>query len=492
MHYIIIITIIAVIVALQIKSFVSTSKKLETFKTIFANTNGAYNIFLRKVSVAGELNPVLKEIVESINNYLSNNKGGNDFHLMKNIVDRNCDAKEEEISAQIPVPLYLGLTGTMIGILTGIAYLVFSGSLNDLLTGKSGTSAEGMQTLLVGVALAMTSSILGIWLTTMASSKVKKCKVEFERNKNIFLSWIQARLLPTLSDNVSVTLERMSQNLAEFNNTFASNILQLNQTFDTVSKLLEEIDNLKITDITTANIKVYNSLKNCTAEIGQFTVYMQNVNSYLTNVQALNRKLDEYERRTQVIEKAGQFYDKNEKWLSESIDSANLEVADALKRFKETMIGSLNKLQDSMNGQILDFNEIMKRQQQMLLKQSQETSELVLSSLRQVIAEQISGFNTVITDQQKMLQEKSAEISGIVTELKNLTAVKTSMQNIEKATVEQNEKIDRLAQSIEKLAQAKAGKNIRLIIPKLIKITLLVAGGIIIIVGLAYIISIIN
>ena len=60
-----------------------------------------------------------------MNNYLDNNKSAvSDFHLMKDIVDRNCDAKEEEIQTQIPVPLYLGLIGTMSGILIGVGFLV--------------------------------------------------------------------------------------------------------------------------------------------------------------------------------------------------------------------------------------------------------------------------------------------------------------------------------------------------------------------------------
>lgn len=60
-------------------------------------------------------------IVAPINQYLSKNEGAvADFLLIKDIVERNCDMKREEIDSQLPMPLYLGLMGTMLGIITGI------------------------------------------------------------------------------------------------------------------------------------------------------------------------------------------------------------------------------------------------------------------------------------------------------------------------------------------------------------------------------------
>ena len=99
---------------------------------------------------------------------------------------------------------------------------------------------------------------------------------------------------------------------------------------------MQAINRLKIENIASANIEVYDKLKNCTNEIGVFALYLQKANEYLTSVQVLNQKLDNYERRTQVIESAGNFFSKNEKWLAENFDIANLEVKSALLRFKET------------------------------------------------------------------------------------------------------------------------------------------------------------
>ena len=155
-------------------------------------------------------NPTLDIILGSINDYLKNNKSVSDYHLMKDIVDRNCDALEDEIHTQIPTPLYLGLVGTMAGILVGILFLWLTGGINVLLDTSSkiydningfettkSVGVVGVETLLGSVALAMVASIVGILLTTFGSFKFKSAKSCVEQGKQTFLSWIQSRLLPT-------------------------------------------------------------------------------------------------------------------------------------------------------------------------------------------------------------------------------------------------------------------------------------------------------
>lgn len=50
---------------------------------------------------------------------------------MKDVVERYCDAEEEEINIQQPIPLYLGLMGTMVGIIVGIGFIAVSGGLSS-------------------------------------------------------------------------------------------------------------------------------------------------------------------------------------------------------------------------------------------------------------------------------------------------------------------------------------------------------------------------
>ncbi|WP_163218090.1 hypothetical protein [Bacteroides sp. 224] len=483
MHYIIITLAIAIILILQLALFFSTKAKIRIFQQIFPQTER----FELGIHEEGDAiinrfsNPVLNSIINSINNYLAKNKGAvSDFHLMKDIVDRNCDSVEEEINTQIPMPLYLGLVGTMLGILIGIGFLVVTGSLDKLLNPSStSTDAKGITELFGGVALAMVASIIGILLTTIGSNLAKEAKKKTEKGKNIFLSWIQAELLPELSNDTTAVLEKMVRNLTGFNNTFSENTHELratlqavNESYHNQAELMQSINQLKIGKIATANIEVYEKLKNCTNEIEVFAEYLHKSNEYLTTIQKMNSTLDGYEKRTQTIEKAGNFFDKNEKWLTESLDSINIETKDTLKRFGEMMAESVGKIKDSLDSHNLSFKNSANEQAEVL-------SEIIIK-------------------QREDFQKKLEETNLIVDELKNLSAVKMSISNLEEATKQQNQKMDSLIQTIRQLAEAKSSGTSEVLVtpeikvdtkmPRWVKIVGITAGSLLIISHLSYLI----
>lgn len=484
MHYLLIFVIIAGIVYLQFKIYLDTQKKLKLYQDIFApqreyyilknkslieaikngewdehsgmmqtlglditryeytafDENGKEHEYYHQDRVIEILlsyvreddngidsqhsNPIFNEIQDSINSYLNVNKSGvSDFHLMKDIVDRNCDSQEEEINTQIPIPLYLGLVGTMIGILIGIGYLWISGGLGDLLNAGNGSSgAKGVEALLGGVALAMIASIVGISLTTRGSLVAKEAKAKVEKNKHIFLSWIQAELLPNLSNDTAQTLEKMSQNLVAFNNTFSTNtsdlgkaLSQVNESYRLQTQLLNAVKQFADKDINIKNLQLYNALKNSSEEIGVLASYLNNVNSYLANVKALNEKLDTNEQRTRAIEEMLTFF----KTEATQIEARKGAIAKAVGTIDETLQEALSKLKDHATDQLEELKKTTSKQ-----------------------------FD--------FLQNNSVQLNTLVAELKNLTAVKDSILKFEQAARSQNSKLDNLSNAILNLAKAKA------------------------------------
>lgn len=484
MHYFIIVTVILIIVIAQWSVFRDTRKKIKVFGSIFSSQSDSYrlgdkSLIIDKINNSSEdhlkmmlktagcnvddfytideneegievfvfddeaakeflldnieedegilsthLNPTFEEIKNAINSYLFNNKGTvSDFHLMKDIVDRNCDAKEEEINMQIPIPLYLGLMGTMIGILVGVGYLWLSGDLSALLDARSGgTGAEGVEALLGGVALAMVSSIMGILLTTRGSIKAKAAKAEEEKNKHVFLSWIQANLLPNLSNDTVQTLERMSSNLAAFNNTFSQNtadlgraLAQVNEATRLQHQLLVAVEKLADKNISKQNLDVYNALKNCSDEIGTLGKYLSSTTEYLVAVRELNEKLDKDDRRWKAVERMAEFFEN---------EATQFEQRKAM----------INKVVGEIDGQL----------------------EEQLRKLAEHAIDNVNGFSVALGKQQDALQQRLGETQAIVEELRSLSPIKESITRFEKATAEQNRKIDHLTESIRVLAETKA------------------------------------
>jgi len=478
-HYFLIFLIIAGIVIWQIHLFSDTVNKSHFFKKIFPVGEDALGLDFSEngelyISTnTSEYNSAFNVIIRSINNYLCHNEGAvSDFHLIKDIVERNCDAKEEEINTQIPIPLYLGLVGTMMGILVGVGYLAFSGGLEALLSAEipqhfknsfqpdvkneiiekawALKGSEGVITLLGGVAVAMTASIVGILLTTFGSVIAKNVKVVVEENKNTFLSWIQANLLPELSDGVAAIMEKLTRNLNHFNNTFAKNtqefqtaISSVTATYRDLSNILDALNSMKINEIgkiASYNVSIYKELKNCTDEIGYFSTYLHNVNEYITNVRALNEKLDKNENRTRTFEDIGKFFrdevqqiEYRKKYISQAVDNTDTVLQKAFDDLQINTQRSIGKIDAAL--------------------------QKIFEDLRENTQKSVDDFNFAAGKQQEALQQKLEETEKIVDELHRFPAVVESMSKMEKATIEQTNKFNRLAQAIEQLAQMRLSRD---------------------------------
>ena len=413
------------------------------------------NLFSSVVST----NPLGETIISAINSYLLKNRNSSaDFHLIKDIVDRNTDAAEDEINTQIPVPLYCGLAGTMLGVIIGVGALCISKGLDELLKGAD-SGADGIEALIGGVAVAMISSLVGVVLTTFCSLKAKDAKKETERRKHDFLSWIQSELLPVLSSDAMSAISKMTENLADFNSTFAQNAKELKGTLSLVAqtsqdqaRLFETLENLKIQKVATANIEVYDKLKNCTDEIGYIAECLKASRRYLEKVEELSTKLDDADSRVRMIEEMARFF-KEERT---NLDSIKAVIAQSMGTADE----NLHKASEELKASVSDEYK----------------------ALTQHFIKERENFAKVADEQQGALEKRMSELNQVISELKNLSAVKSSMEKLVDVTKSQNDRIDKLAQTISALAAIKTTGNVPLLplVPKWAKITAIACAGVVV------------
>lgn len=399
-------------------------------------------------------NPTFKTIIESINVYLKKNKGNAiDYHLIKDIVDRNCDALEDEIQAQLPMPLYAGLAGTMSGVIVGVGYLWLSGGLKELLsTDKTEqvanavaktseqavtSGADGIEAVLGGIALAMLASFIGIILTTFGSWRAKSVKVQVEIGKQKFLSWLQQELLPKLKTGVDAEIGRITDNIKESNASFAANTTKLNATLKDINQaisgmtgMLQTLKGLNVVQFASANIQVYEKLKNCTDELGRFAEYITSLDNFIAKIDMLSTKMGEADDRVHAIEEMGRYF-RDERsnleamkgLISSSIGEADANLKNAVASFKDSATSNYTEM--------ATHNE---QQRQALEKAIDEQQKQLESKLK----------------------EKITQLDYISDELKKLAPIKDSVSKFESATKEQNRRIEDLAASIRELANAKS------------------------------------
>lgn len=443
--------IVFIVIAFQVSFFWKNLNRMHTFRDIFsAPSSWAVQINEDGQTVSGingEGNSVFKLIKDNINDYLGNSQGSViDYNILKDAVDRNCETIEDEINAQMPVPLYCGLAGTMAGVIVGLFSLLSEDSISNLMTSGSKSvesatlamngAASGINDLLAGVALAMVASILGIVLTTVNSVLFKQFKRQEEEGKNKFLSWVQSILLPELPNDISDSFSRFVDNLNRFNDTFRENtrglghtLEQINGAYSTQADIIKTIQQMNVTRMATANVKVLNALSDCTDKLEQFNVYLNSIQGYTNEIEAF---------RQQLSSEANMVY-----LLMELKDTLS-----SIKNFFKTELGEIDQRKQAIGKSVDNVDEYVKG----ALENLKSSSVNSVDDLKKAIDDQSEGLKTFLDQEKQMLQDMSQEvrnefdrqisqIPNLAKRLEDITKVPSQLESLSGSIAESNRKL---------------------------------------------------
>ncbi len=374
------IVIIALIVAIQVFVLVRQILKIRQFKRLF---EPQYNVF-KNASLKpqlqlwdGENNDItsehpMSEAVKSINTYLDHNYGSSiNFSIIEDIINRECDARDEEISQGNSTPLYLGLAATMVGIIIG---LLSMGSLSGLNLSDAETSNEFTQSidnLIKGVMIAMSSSLCGLLITTILSVFVyKRAKNRISIRQSQVLNQLQAHLLLPASNNelvgVKQSIDDFSRNVGDvisrFESVSFSNARSAEKINDTLSKQLEvteKIDNMSLPRITQKTLELFSQLDENMQVYQGFSEYLGQMNTIAKNLASFSKRTDDIESLTEQFRgtldeslRLTRFLDEHFKGI-ENVSSAALDVVNiADAHFRD----AVDKLTEEMNNRIAKLN----------------------------------------------------------------------------------------------------------------------------------------
>ena len=393
------------------------------------------------------VHPVLSQIIKSINTYLVKNKGAvSDFMLVKDIVERNCDARQEEINVQIPMPLYLGLMGTVIGIIVGIGSIALGTGVNKGFSAFINNPSESIGLLMGGVAIAMFASFFGILLTCIASWLVKSAASQLESDKNEFYTWIQTELLPVLGGTEN-SLMRLQENLLKFNRSFSTNTTKLDKALQRVEtsyenqiELMQTIQQLDVKRMATANISVLRELQACTPQLERFSQYMHSVNEYISHVNTLNDAINSQMNRTQLIEQMGTFFELEVK----DIEQRKAAISQAVGTVDDRLQQTLHSLQENADKSMQEMSEALIRKQNIFNKALDEQQEIFKRKIQE---------NGNVLDELKKLNDVALAIGiqgeKLDSELESLNALKAEIVQM---GVSQSKKMDELIAAVQNMS----------------------------------------
>lgn len=491
LQYLLITALVIAVIIWQFNTYRKNEERIKRLKNLFPQINNSRVAVVDDTTVIVNENArgEFKETLDDINSYLAKNKNKTfDYHILKEIVNRNSQSLEDEVDTMLPTPLYLGLIATIFGIAIGIIIFAWK-DLAGLLSGGNSMNSEGIKVLLTDVGIAMFASLAGVFATKLSTSHFNEAKSVMSKNKNRFLTWIQTDLMSKLSDDITGAILKMTNDLNEFNRTFSQNTQELRQTLSTVNdsyegqvRLLEAIDKIKINKIAKANIEVYDRLEGCTEELEKLFTIISNSEEYVAKVTALNDKLGSVEERTQLFEELGNYF-KNEVeyvkdrqgMMRQHMSSLDSVLQEALSNMGDSLRANLQNLLGVFQSQNQGIQQLIEEQQRAmadsLIQQQLAVNEKIdkienpftgmkemfeqgISSMNQSFADQNTAIKEMLAAQNLALEEAlSTQQAAIIQKLKDAPNQLSALSDIAKA-------VDRLNQSIARVESQTRGNSV--------------------------------
>lgn len=233
------------------------------------------------VLLATGATPDFALIERDTNAYLLKNKGTADFDILQSIAERRANALDAEVQGNTSAPLYIGLMGTFLGAILGLA---------GLLAGSGKFDEVGIQGFLRGVTVAMIGSLCGLGLTLWGNALYKSAHRQAEQRRNDYYTFLQVELLPILHSDMAGSLGSLKAVLDAFNQEFLSKIYEfgpivraLNENISTQKDFLEQLQQVGYTQMADASIRVFDKVAQSAHHFENFLAYQQELNAMLQN-----------------------------------------------------------------------------------------------------------------------------------------------------------------------------------------------------------------
>lgn len=436
--------ITAAVIFFQLRSWREANVLKKRFADIFEistkyiakNEDGSVVVTCRGDS--GDDNETRLQIVRSINHYLKSSQGSVvDFHLIKDSIDRQCNTLEEEITAQMPIPLYLGLIGTMLGAAVGLILLVMSGGLTAMTSAEGDMLAAGasVSTLLVEIGFAMVASVVGIFLTIKSTMSFKQHKKQHEEGKIKFITWLQVELLPKVSSDLTSPVQDLSKKLHEFSATFDGNLNYLNtiattmgESISTQREMMEMIEHLDIKRLATFNVKVFQELRDSSERLTAFAEHVRVMTEYtacISDLQVLTELKDYMQTETKAIEV-------RKSLISQSVDELDTSMRKSFQAIQEHSADLSRQLKDQLNDDNTTYRKIINERQAFFEGFMQRIEE---TFAKQVVMMQKASEQQAQKHQQALQQ--LTNMGNIPAELNALTqSIKEQQQSFQKSMLQ--------------------------------------------------------
>lgn len=223
--------------SVQLYYFFGNRKKLEAVRNFFTKKRD-YEVYgeaedSQLNTYVAEEGSNLHTLIKELNEYTKKNHGTTDFSVIQNKTERKINVLYDNATSRIAFPTYVGLMGTFIGVFLGL--LFFTIGLGSSPNGE-GITDETIGNLISGVLVSMSTSFIGLLLTTITHHLAAETQRVVREYKNDFFEFIQNELMPTLGVSMVAALNKLHHTINLFEPSFNSVIDRFQATFDSCTQ----------------------------------------------------------------------------------------------------------------------------------------------------------------------------------------------------------------------------------------------------------------
>lgn len=456
---------------LQFKYFRETRKYCNLFYDFFYKES-EYEVIkedidgnqVQQLKLVGEQESDLNKLLCEVNHYVAKTKGTTDFAVIQNKVERMLTMRYEQSEAKLAFPTYLGLMGTFLGVLMGIFMFIWG------FDGQGDVRDDAIKNLLIGILVSMSTSFIGLLLTTINNAFISEAKKGVEEDKNEFYDFVQTELMPSLDVSLVVAISKLHETVDKFEPAFNGVIKRFQDTFDrctkafgesfetnvkTVSKAVEVMgENMdKINENIQLQQNVLSTFKSDEVAKG-LEKYVEAADHFVGITQSLNKFEEARRMMLAATQEAINYQNQYADWLQipREIAVRVNDILNRIKNFEENIerIGEklaereilgndvVNAISDQVNAiekksKIADkYLQLADGQLEDLFKEQTAVIDQMNHRYRAAIQGHIDGFEEMIDDLTRELERRHNLFIAAMEEKLNISVIREEFSNLKK------------------------------------------------------------
>ena len=455
----------------QLKYFAETYSYLKLYRYFFSKGE-EYKIgnkenggkFIPQIVQVGTDGYDLNKVISEINHYVIKTKGTTDFAVIQNKVERNLSMRYDQTTAKLSFPTNIGLMGTFLGVFLGILMFVIGFNGSEELRDAS------ISNLLIGVLISMSTSFIGLFLTTINTGRLGDAQKEVEEDKNEFYDFIQTELMPSLDVSLVVAISKLHDTVNKFEPAFNDVINRFQRTFDRCTKAFGDSFETNVKTVSKAvwvmgnnmdkineNIKLQKSvLSNFkSAEVARgLEKYVEAADHFVGITQSLDKFEEARRMMLAATQEAINYQNQYAEWLQipREIAVRVNDILNRIKNFEENIerIGEklaereilgndvVNAISDQVNAiekksKIADkYLQLADGQLEDLFREQTAVIDQMNHRYRAAIQGHIDGFEAMMADLTRELERRHSIFIDAMEEKLNINVIREEFSNLKK------------------------------------------------------------